>query len=123
MPIVGMHVLVYSKEAEATREFFRDVLGFPAVDAGDGWLILAAPPTELAVHPAADAEYHELYLMCEDIMKTTAELEEKGVVTGPVEQRRWGRVTYVRLPSGDRLGLYEPQHPTAIGTPEAPLAR
>ena len=57
MAIIGLHALIYSKKDEATRAFFRDVLGFPSVDAGRGWLIFAVPPAELAVHPAEDREY------------------------------------------------------------------
>src|SRR5436305_1805443 len=82
MTIIGMHALIYSKKDEATRQFFRDVLGFPAVDAGRGWLIFAAPPTELAIHPTEGEEYHELYLMCDDIDLTIADLRKKGLVIG-----------------------------------------
>jgi catechol 2,3-dioxygenase-like lactoylglutathione lyase family enzyme len=114
--IIGMHALMYSKKDEATRAFFRDVLGFPSVDAGHGWLIFAAPPTELAIHPAEDTEYHELYLMCDDIDATVAELKTKGVVTRPIQERPWGRLTQLSLPSGEELGIYEPRHPTAIST-------
>ena len=39
--INGAHVIIYSKDADADRAFFRDVLHFPAVDAGHGWLIFA----------------------------------------------------------------------------------
>ena len=38
--ITGAHILLYSDNPEADRTFFRDVLGFGAVDAGGGWLIL-----------------------------------------------------------------------------------
>jgi len=113
--IIGMHAIMYSKKAEATRAFFRDVLGFPSVDAGHGWLIFAAPPAEIAMHPAEDAEYHELYLMCDDIEATTAELGKKGVTTGAIQDRPWGRSSQIALPSGEELGLYEPRHPMAIG--------
>lgn len=116
MAIIGMHALMYSKKAEATRAFLRDVLGFRAVDAGHGWLIFAAPPTELAVHPANGEAYHELYLMCDDIEATCAELARKGVVTGAIQEQAWGRVSRIRLPSGDELGVYEARHPTAITT-------
>ena len=115
MAIIGMHALIYSKKDEATRAFFRDVLDFPSVDAGRGWLIFAAPPAELAVHPAEGDEFHELYLMCDDIDATVADLKRKGVSTGPIQEQRWGRVTQIALPSGDALGLYEPRHPTALG--------
>jgi len=114
MAIIGMHALMYSKKAEETRAFLRDVLGFRAVDAGHGWLIFAAPPAELAVHPAEGEEYHELYLMCDDIDATVAELRSKGISTREISEQRWGRVTQIVLPSGDELGLYEPRHPTAI---------
>lgn len=114
MPIIGMHTLVYSKRAEETRAFFKDVLGFPAVDAGRGWLIFAAPPAELAVHPTDDEEYHEFYLMCDNLDATVAELKGKGVVIGEIHDRGWGMVTQLQLPSGAMLGLYEPRHPTAL---------
>jgi catechol 2,3-dioxygenase-like lactoylglutathione lyase family enzyme len=112
--IIGMHALMYSKKDEETRRFFRDVLGFPSVDAGRGWLIFAAPPSELAIHPTDDDERHELYLMCDDIDATVADLHAKGVRTEPIHEERWGRVTQLSLPSGDRLGLYQPLHPTAF---------
>lgn len=89
-----------------------------AVDAGHGWLIFAAPPTELAIHPAEDDEYHELYLMCDDIDATVTELRAKGVSIGSVQERPWGRATQVPLPGGGELGIYQPRHPTAIPKPE-----
>jgi catechol 2,3-dioxygenase-like lactoylglutathione lyase family enzyme len=107
--------LIYSKKAEETRAFVRDVLGFRSVDAGHGWLIFAAPPTELAIHPAEGEEYHELYLMCDDVDATVAELNAKGVQTREIQDQGWGRVTQIVLPSGDEFGLYEPRHPMAIG--------
>jgi len=116
--IIGMHALIYSKQDEATRAFFRDVLGFSSVDVGRGWLIFAAPPSELAVHPAEDGkEFHELYLMCDDIDATVAELDARGVVVeGAVSDERWGRLATIRLPGGGALGVYEPRHPVAAGT-------
>jgi predicted enzyme related to lactoylglutathione lyase len=115
--IIGMHALMYSKKDEATRAFFRDVLGFPWVDAGRGWLIFTAPPAELAIHPAEGEEYHELYLMCDDIEATIADLQKKGVAMRPIQDRPWGRVSQVVLPSGEELGIYEPRHPMAIAKP------
>ena len=49
--VSGTHVVLYSRDPEADRVFFRDVLGFRFVDDGGGWLIFALPPAELAVHP------------------------------------------------------------------------
>jgi catechol 2,3-dioxygenase-like lactoylglutathione lyase family enzyme len=114
MPITGLHAIVYSTQDEATRKFFADVLGLPFVDAGHGWLIFKAPPAELAVHPADADGRHELYLMCDDIEQTIAELKAKGVATAPISEQRWGRLTHVTLPGGAQLGLYEPKHPKAI---------
>jgi catechol 2,3-dioxygenase-like lactoylglutathione lyase family enzyme len=116
MAIIGLHAIVYSTKDEATRAFFKDVLGFPSVDAGRGWLIFKAPPAELAVHPSDGAEHHELYLMCDDVDATIAELKAKGVTTGPIHEERWGRLTEIALPSGQKLGLYQPKHPMAIET-------
>ena len=115
MSIIGMHALMYSKKAEEARAFLRDVLQFPSVDAGDGWLIFAAPPAELAVHPTEGNDYYELYFMCDDIDATVAELKLNGVSTLEIRDQAWGRATHIRLPSGDTLGLYEPRHATAIG--------
>jgi catechol 2,3-dioxygenase-like lactoylglutathione lyase family enzyme len=110
--ITGVHTVIFSREPEAVREFFRDVLEFPAVDAGGGWRIFALPPSEVAVHPDQRGGRLELYLMCDDLQATIVELEAKGVeLSRPVEDLRWGIVTAIRLPDGEELGLYEPRHP------------
>lgn len=110
--ITGAHVIIFTKEAEAVRALFRDVLEFPAVDAGGGWLIFALPPAELAAHPSEEADRHELYLMCDDIHATIAELESKGIeLSRPISDEAFGLLTTIRLPSGGELGLYEPRHP------------
>ena len=114
MGIIGVHALVYAKKADEVRAFFKDVLGWKGVDAGGGWPILAAPPAELAVHPAEDEQYHELYLMCDEVDATIAQLKQKGISCDPVSDQRWGRVTSIRLPGGATLGLYQPRHPLAI---------
>jgi len=110
--ITGAHAIVYSLDAAADRAFFRDVLGFPSVDAGGGWLIFALPPAELAAHPADAGGRHELYLMCDEIESTVAELQGKGVeFTAPVSDEGFGLLTSLKLPGGGELGLYEPRHP------------
>jgi hypothetical protein len=48
--ISGAHVVLYSKNADVDRAFFRDVLKLTSVDAGHGWLIFALPPAEAAFH-------------------------------------------------------------------------
>ena len=112
--ITGSHVIIYSRDAEADRAFFSDVLDYPHVDAGGGWLIFKLPPGEVAVHPTDGAQSQELYLMCDDINATLEELKSKGVeVSRPVSDQSWGRLTALRLPGGTELGLYEPRHPTA----------
>jgi catechol 2,3-dioxygenase-like lactoylglutathione lyase family enzyme len=108
--ITGAHTVLYSSDANALRAFFRDVLGFPSVDAGDGWLIFGLPPAELAAHPG-EKPGSELYLMCDDLEATMADLRAKGVELGPVSDQGWGRVTTIALPGGGELGLYEPRHP------------
>jgi catechol 2,3-dioxygenase-like lactoylglutathione lyase family enzyme len=107
--INGAHVVVYSRDAEADRAFFRDVLGFAHVDAGHGWLLFALPPSELAVHPAEAGGREQLFLTCDDLDATIAELAGKGVVCGAIETPRWGKVTTIDLPGGGTLGLYEPR--------------
>ncbi len=113
--IIGAHIIIYSTDAEADRAFFRDVLGYPSVDAGHGWLIFALPPAEIAVHPAEKNDTHEFYLMCDDLAAEMSALAVKGVACSEVQEERWGRVTRITLPGGGKVGLYQPKHPTAIG--------
>jgi catechol 2,3-dioxygenase-like lactoylglutathione lyase family enzyme len=109
--INGAHAVIFSPQAEQLREFFRDVLGFPAADAGGGWPIFALPPAEVAVHPSDGEHRHELYLMCDDIHATLAGLRAKGVaVTRDVTGQRWGLLAAIGLPDGGELALYQPTH-------------
>jgi predicted enzyme related to lactoylglutathione lyase len=113
--IIGAHALLYAKKADEVREFFRDALKLPSVDAGHGWLIFALPPAELGIHPVEGEQYHELYLMCDDIDKTISDLKTRGVkFLRPVEDAAFGKVTAIELPGGGELGLYQPRHPTAL---------
>ena len=112
--ITGTHVIIYTKDADADRAFFRDVLGFRSVDAGHGWLIFALPPSEAAFHPADQNGAHEIYLMCDDLRKEIESLQARGVTCSEVNEERWGSVTRITLPGGGRLGLYQPRHKTSI---------
>ena len=116
MAITGIHAIVYTRDAEADRAWLTDVLGLESVDAGGGWLVFALPPAELAAHPASSERGTvELYLMCDDIEATMQELRDKSVAfDGPATDQRWGRVTKIVLPSGARLGLYEPRHASPL---------
>ena len=120
--ITGAHFLFYSKNPEADRGFFRD--GFCSVDVGEGWLIFAMPPAEAGIHPSDDEFTHRhagqelmggvLYLMCDDLPSSMASLKKKDVHCSDVQNADWGSVTTIPLPSGGRVGLYEPRHPTAF---------
>jgi predicted enzyme related to lactoylglutathione lyase len=113
--ITGIHAIVFSPAAEKVRAFFADVLGLSSVDAGGGWLIFALPPAELAVHPADGDGRHELYLMCDDIHATLAELQDKGVgVARAVTDQGWGLLAAIRLPDGEEFPLYQPRHPSPL---------
>ncbi len=117
--ITGAHTVIFTKDAEADRAFFRDVLGFDSVDAGGGWLIFALPPGEAAFHPADENGAHELYLMCDDLSAEMAALREKGIELATVEEAPWGSITRIQLPGGGALALYQPKHPTAVGPSSA----
>jgi catechol 2,3-dioxygenase-like lactoylglutathione lyase family enzyme len=126
--INGVHVLLYSRDAEVDRAFLRDVFELRGVDAGNGWLILALPPTEIAVHPGSgDSVQHHadhdllgavIYFMCDDLPATMTELEKKGVECTEVRTAEWGIATSISLPSGGAIGLYQPLHATAFGRGE-----
>jgi catechol 2,3-dioxygenase-like lactoylglutathione lyase family enzyme len=112
--INGAHVVIYSKDAEADRAFFRDVLHFSFVDAGHGWLIFAMPPLEVAFHDAQGNDRHELYLMCDDIAATLKDLKSKKVKVSNISEQRWGKVASFTLPGGGTIGVYEPNHPSPL---------
>ena len=112
--IHGAHVIIYSKDSEADRAFFRDVLKFPSVDAGHGWLIFALPPAEVAVHPSDENGAHELFLMCDDVRAFIGEMEQKQVTCSPIDEQRWGSITRLTLPGGGTLGVYQPKHASPL---------
>jgi hypothetical protein len=114
--ITGVHAILFSNDAAGDRAFLANILGLASVDAGDGWLVFALPPAELATHPAsADGGGYELYLMCDDIEATVRGLKAKGVeFSSDVTRQRWGLVTGIELPGGGRLGLYEPLHASPL---------
>jgi hypothetical protein len=122
--ITGAHWLMYSNDTEADRVFFRDVVGFPAVDAGEGWLIFVLPPSEMGVHPGdgkfmlGHADHNltraVLYLMCDDVRAVVKSLEARNVPHAPIAEAEWGQYTIVQLPSGGEIGLYQPTHPRAV---------
>lgn len=120
MAIIGTHTLLYSSEPEALRTMLRDIFGFPAIDAGGGWLICALPPAEMGVHPADGPTHdsgvrHQISFLCDNLETTTAELSAKGVVIeGPPHKERWGTFVNLALPGGVRVILYQPHHPTAL---------
>jgi len=108
--ITGAHSIIYSKNAEADRRFFRDVLKLTNMDVGDGWLIFGLPPPEVAVHPSKKNDVHEFYLMCDDLHAFIAKLKEHKIAFDPVHDEGYGLVTQLTLPGGGKLGVYEPRH-------------
>ena len=122
--IIGMHAMLYSKDADAARRFLGDALGLRSIDAGEGWLIFALPPAEMGVHPTDDEQGPGLYFLCDDIQGTVTHLKSRGVeVTRPIEDQGWGVVTTLRIPGGGEIGLYEPRHPTALELGHSPPGR
>lgn len=111
--ISGAHIVLYTKDPEADRVFFRDVLELESVDAGHGWLIFALPPAEAAFHPAAE-NGGQLFFMCADLKAEMAALAQRNVVFSEIQEARWGSIVKMRLPGGSDIGLYQPKHPTAL---------
>ena len=113
--ITGVHAIIHTSDPAGTRAFLSDVLGFGSVDAGGGWLIYGLPPAELAAHQTDGQQRHELFLMCDDIHATIAELKAKGVeFIEPISEEHWGLITAFKLPGGGKLSLYEPRHPSPL---------
>jgi catechol 2,3-dioxygenase-like lactoylglutathione lyase family enzyme len=121
--ITGVHTLVYADDAEAARAFFRDVLGWPSVDGGGGWLIFRTGPSELGVHPTSAEHggeiyesplHHEISLLCDDIEQTVADLTARGAeFSGPVVDRGFGLTAMLQIPGAGEMMLYQARHPLA----------
>ncbi len=118
--INGAHCIIYSTNSEADRGFLKDVLNLPSVDVGQGWLIFGLPPSEIAIHPAAETGgRHELFLMCPDVEAFVTEMERRGIACTDVSDQGWGLLTEVTLPGGGKISAYEPRH----ARPESPSAK
>ena len=111
--INGAHIVIYSRDSEADRSFFRDVLKLSSVDAGHGWLIFALPPLEAAFHDSEKND-HELYFMCDDIEATLKDLKSKNVKVSEINEQRWGKLVTFALPGGGKIGAYQPKHPSPL---------
>ncbi|NEX92944.1 extradiol dioxygenase [Caulobacter sp. 17J65-9] len=110
--ISGVHAMLYSRAAEQVRAFFRDVLEVSAIDAGGGWLIFKLPPAEMGVHPTEETPHAELYFMCDDLKAVMATLDAKGIVYSPAREADWGVAIGVEVAPGERIGIYQPRHPS-----------
>ena len=106
----GIHLIIYSKDAEADKAFCRDILKLTNVDVGQGWLIFGLPPSELAVHPSSENDHHEIYLMCDDIKIFVEQVSKKKVACSEIQDQGWGLLTQLTLPGGGKLGAYQPRH-------------
>jgi len=108
--ITGAHVIIYSSNPEKDRAFIRDVLKFPYIDTGEGWLIFGLPPAEVAIHPSSENGIHEFYLMCDDLDELLDQMKLLKVKCSKVQRLRWGLLTKIKLPGGGDLGIYQPLH-------------
>jgi hypothetical protein len=116
--ITGAHSIIYSSKPEADRAFIRDILELNHVDVGDGWLIFALPPAEVAVHPSNNDGVHEFYLMCDDIAQFVERMRSHAVQCSEVQDEGWGLLVHIVLPGGGKLGVYQPRH----ARPEPPAS-
>ena len=107
--ITGAHIIIYSKDPEADRAFFRGVLKLSHIDVGGGWLIFGLPPSEIAFHPG-DEEAHETWLLCENIESFMNEMASRQIACEPVQDQPYGRLTKIILPGGGKIGVYQPRH-------------
>jgi hypothetical protein len=108
--ITGIHLVIYSKDSEADKLFFQDILKLTNVDVGHGWLIFGLPPSELAVHPSDDNGNHEMYLMCDDIEAFVRQMSMRNISCSEIKNQGWGQLVQLKLPGGGKLGVYQPRH-------------
>lgn len=120
--ITGVHTIVYSDDPVATREFFRDVVGWEFIETSPGWLIFATGPSEGGVHPRTwpgqpepHDQRHELSFVCDDLDATVAQLRERGatIPADGVWEREYGRGLELPVPGIGSVMLYEPSYAPA----------
>ena len=123
--ITSIHTLIYSDDANATRAFLRDVLGWKYVahDFDNDWLIFKSGASEMGVHPTHgecegqtcdQPRHHLIALICDDIERTVEDLRAKRAqFRGPIEDREYGRVIMMIAPGADDIQRYQPIHKLA----------
>jgi catechol 2,3-dioxygenase-like lactoylglutathione lyase family enzyme len=114
--IKGVHTMFYTSEPEELRVFFRDKLGLPYTDVGEGWLIFDVPEADLGCHPADSSDgqatgTHHISFYCNDLRKTVAELKARGVeFVDDVFDAGYGLATHFKVPGGFQVQLYQPHY-------------
>jgi len=108
--IIGTHSIIYTKDPEADRKFFKKLFKLPSVDTGDGWLIFGLPDSEVAFHPSSKNDKHEFYLLCDDINAFIQQMKKANVKCSKVQTQPWGHLTSITLPGGGKIGVYQALH-------------
>ncbi|HET7195034.1 MAG TPA: VOC family protein [Nocardioides sp.] len=118
--ITAVHTLLYAEDPDAARAFLRDVLRFPSVDSGGGWLIFRTGPSETGVHPSSwehegqtggTDQRFDVSLMCDDLAATMDELRGRGAsFEGEVAEQPWGSTTQLVVPGAGTITLYQPKY-------------
>jgi glyoxalase/bleomycin resistance protein/dioxygenase superfamily protein len=112
--ICGVHAQVHSSDPRATRAFFRDALGLPGVDIGEGqWICTLTEANVACTRPGSEdpADAAGLSLLCEDLRGTVAGLKSRGVeFTHEIENHGYALVTYLTAPGGVTVMLFEPRY-------------
>ncbi len=108
--IIGAHIMLQSKNEKADKAFLADVLKLKSVDAGNGFLIFALPPSEVAIHESDKNDIHQFFLMSDNIENFVADMKKRDVATTAIKNQGWGSLTEITLPGGGKLGVYQPHH-------------
>ncbi|MEL6827951.1 MAG: VOC family protein [Pseudomonadota bacterium] len=115
MLIDGMHVMLWSDKTNELRAFLRDVLEFPAIESGGGWMKFRHIETEMGCHERSDVEQQntpsvELSFFCHNLDQTVTSLKKKGVILlTDIVPAGHGRTINFQAPGGFRFELYEPR--------------
>jgi hypothetical protein len=120
----GVRIALHSKAPEADLTFFHEALGFKAVEIDAGWLTFSLPQAKspakgcdgllVRIQARVGLLGVLIYFMCEQLEEVKKSLEARNITCSRIYVEPWGTKTFVQLPGGGEVGLYQPAQSSSL---------